>query len=229
MICIWTEEGSKFRFLRDMLSDHGAVPVQVCNVMRLVLLYMYGGVYVDCDIIPLRLPHFDLTDRVNLFQETGGDKLPVLCSGVIAAPSQNSHVLKMFWWTVQNMVFGCTSKEEHLKAGAGMFRYFPAEWFEGTAIHGPCHWYSISFMQACAARAMNRLTYADWVRTAESFLSDDSVYGLHTYDFTWAGDLNQQTEGSSTNESDTRESESQSHRTAISHESPGHERAAAAE
>jgi hypothetical protein len=218
-INVWTEEDKEFMSLRDMMYANGAVPVQVCNVMRLVLLYACGGVYVDCDIIPLRLPHFDLTDRANLFQETGGDKQPVLCSGVIAAPPQNPHVLSMFWWTVQKMVFGCTSKDGHLKAGAGMFRYFPAEWFDGTAIHGPCHWYPISFAQVCAARAMYQYTYADWVLVAEAFLGNEDVYGLHTYDFTWAGDLN--SEGASTNESDTTEGESQPCGAAIPDEPPG--------
>ena len=221
LICLWDDEGEQFRFLRELLYDNGADPVQVANIMRLAILYQYGGLYVDCDIIPLRLPVFEKSDCLNLFSEMGGDKKPRLNNGSIAAPPKNRHVREMLWWCLQNMIFGPRSKEEHLKAGASMFQYFPDAWFEGVEIHGINCFYPVSWPQAHALNIMERYTYEQWLTLAESFLRHPEVLGVHTYDSTWIYKLNRNRhmERNPDNELDTSEGEQESVRAAVPDES----------
>lgn len=188
-VILWTDEANEFQLLRYMMQEHGAVPVQIANAMRLALLYMYGGVYVDADIIPLRLPEFECDNTLNLFRETSGKKQQ-LTNSVIASPPRNPDVLFMFWWTMKKMQFPPPTRQAHLKAGAGMFEYFPQDWFSNVVCRSVNHFSPVSWEHARAFNIAHAFTYDDWVSLAETFLDNDEVYGVHTYDSTWVYDLN---------------------------------------
>lgn len=189
-VLLWTDESEDFHLLRYMMQVHGAVPVQVANTMRLALLYMYGGVYVDADIIPLRLPVFEPDNVLTLFRETNGEKQS-LTNSVIASPPHNRELLFMFWWTMKKMQFPPPTRKAHLKAGAGMFEYFPQDWFCSVARRGVNHWSPVSWEQARALNIAHKYTYEDWLSLAETFLPNQEVYGVHTYDSTWVYELNE--------------------------------------
>lgn len=196
---LWTDESDLLFPLLPMLFDSGASPVQVSNAMRFLCLYMFGGVYLDMDIIPLRLPEFEQGDRLNLFTETTWDTAVKGATGkkktapnhaYMAAPAKNRHVLDCFWQIIKHTSFTPKTMEERLKGGVGIFATFPPEWFKGIAMRGVNHFAPVNWAQARALNMVEHYTYDDWLTLSESFLQYPEVYGVHTFDSSWVADVN---------------------------------------
>lgn len=209
-ISLWTDERVQYDPLHAMLIDNGAKPVQISNIMRYLSVYLYGGMYVDFDIIPLRLPEFEQDDRFNLFTEVSwdtarehstGERKIVPNGAYIAAPPKNEKVRDCFWKTIQYTTFNAKNFSDRLKGGVGIFSLFSSKWYNGIALRGVNHFAPVNWAQARVLNMVERYTYDDWVRLAESFLSYDTVYGVHTFDSSWVIDF--KTKGKSGYESDT--------------------------
>jgi len=205
--------------LRHMLIESGASPVQVSNLIRFLCLYLYGGLYVDLDVIPLRIPEFELQDRLNLFTEVSWDTATKNATGkktiapnhaYMAAPPGNKHVRDCFWQVMKHTSFAPKTMEERLKGGVGVFKTFPPEWFDGIALRGVNCFAPVNWAQARVLNMVAHYTYEQWVSLAESFLCYDNVYGVHTFDSSWVSDVNEKilSEGNLNDEPNPGESES---------------------
>lgn len=199
-IRLWTDESTELEPLRSLLSDRGAKPVQISNVFRCYQLYVYGGLYLDLDIIPLRLPQFERQDVLNLFYEvswdTGmddstGEKIIIPNNAYMASPPKDRHILDVFWKTLQQTPFDPKTLSERKTAGVGIFRQFDKEWFSGIVKRNVNNFAPVNWAQARTLTMVEKYTYDDWVRLAESFLKYDNVYGVHTFDSSWVFDFNQ--------------------------------------
>lgn len=198
-IHLWRDSDQELDPWRSMLVDSGATPVQVSNLVRFFNLYMHGGMYVDMDVIPLRLPYFECEDSLNVFTEISwdtatknatGKKKIALNHAYMAAPPKNAHVRDCFWQTLKHTSFVPKTLEERLKGGIGIFATFPPEWFEGITLGGVNCFAPVNWAQARALNMVEHYTYEDWEKLAESFLQYDSVFGVHTFDSSWVFDLN---------------------------------------
>lgn len=222
-VIVWTDEANDFLHLRNLMWDAGAKPVQVCNVMRLAILYLHGGVYLDFDIIPLRLPQFDIDDRMNLFYEVDGNRNVVPALATLAAPARDPHVRELFWMCLQETVFNPVSRQQRYKGGNGVFPLLPAEWFDGIEKRNVNHFAPVNWAQARVLNIVEKYDYAQWLALSESFLCYPQVYGVHTYDSSWIYKLNERIERErNPDNGHTTESEQVPCRSAIPSESPGH-------
>jgi hypothetical protein len=198
-IMLWDDRSEETWTLRHMLVCAGATPVQVSNLMRFFCLYLYGGMYVDFDIIPLRLPEFPDDNRLNLFTEVSWDTATRNATGekriapnhaYMAAPPMDPNVLDCFWAIMRHTTFAPKSLEERLKGGVGIFSTFAPEWFDGVAMRGVNHFAPVNWAQARVLNMVEHYTYDQWLALAESFLQYPDVYGVHTFDSSWVFDLN---------------------------------------
>lgn len=198
-VCVWTDESDVLQPFLSMLSDMGAKPVQISNVMRSMVLYMHGGMYVDFDVIPLRLPEFEYQDRFNLFYEVSwdtalegstGERIIAPNHAYMAAPAGNRHVLELFWKTVQNTPFNPDNLPERKAVGVGVFKMFPSEWFAGIAKRNVNHFAPVNWAQVRVLNMVENYTYDDWLKLAESLLQHPQVYGVHTFDSSWVAEFN---------------------------------------
>lgn len=196
---VWTDESDMLHPLRYLMVENGAKPVQLSNTFRFMCLYLYGGLYVDFDVIPLRLPYFENGDVCNIFTEVSwdtarkhstGEKKIVPNSAYMAAPPRNRHVLDCFWTTMQHTAFNADNFSDRLKGGVGIFNMFPEEWYTGAAVRGVNHFAPVNWAQARVLNMVERYTYDDWTRLAESFLHYPEVYGVHTFDSSWVREFN---------------------------------------
>lgn len=215
-IKIWTDESRELDLLRKPLEDSGAKPVQVSNIMRYLILYLYGGFYVDFDVIPLRLPQFDAQDKFNIFTEVTWDTATKDSTGkkkiapnhaYMAAPPGDAYVRYGFWWLLQSTTFEPKTLEERYKGGIGMFKYMPKSWYDGVVLRGVNHFAPVNWAQARFFNICEHYTYDNWLELAESFLPYPEVYGVHTFDSSWVFQLNDEmlARRSKENEPDTSE------------------------
>ena len=197
-IFVWTDKTPVFFDLRSLMWANGGEPVQVSDVMRFGALYLYGGVYLDFDIIPLRLPEFENDECFNLFYEVDGDHNTVPSCATMASPKADEHARYLFWWCLQQINFNPKTREERYKAGNGMFQFIDPRWFDGIEKRGVNHYAPVNWAQARVLNIAYRYTYDDWLKLAETFLVHPQVYGVHTYDSSWVYHLNSKMEQSFT-------------------------------
>lgn len=176
--------------LRRMLHQQEADIVQIVDIMRYAVVYAEGGFYADMDIIPNRLPDFFTEDRLNLFWDRDGEGKMTLTNATFAAPKRCNHVRDLFFKAVDKINFSPRSKEAFLTSGADIFKHFPTEWFNDTAIHSFNYFSFVSWPSARALRHVDKFTYGDWCNLAEEFSPHDFFYGLHTFDSSWVYILN---------------------------------------
>lgn len=186
--------------MRHMLVSQGAKPVQVSNALRYMCVYLYGGIYLDFDIIPIRLPEFEDESRMNLFTEVSWDTAQEHSTGekkiapngaYFAAPPNNPSVLQCFWTTVQQTTFNTKLLANRLKGGVGVFNLLPQSFYDEVVLRGVNHFAPVNWAQARVLNMVEKYTYEQWLTLAESFVQYPDVYGVHTFDSSWVLEFNE--------------------------------------
>ena len=88
---IWTEENLKLSYINNHINDiHKKRYNQKSDIIRLELLYRYGGVYVDTDILSIKNIS-NLLDNCDVFfiQE----KLDLISNSIIGSTRKNNVIL----------------------------------------------------------------------------------------------------------------------------------------
>jgi mannosyltransferase OCH1-like enzyme len=89
---LWNLENLDFPLLRPELIPLCANYAQVADVLRLEVLYRYGGIYIDTDFEPLRPIDAVLHDVSHFFCSEDGVHIS---SGIIGAPAGSPLILRM--------------------------------------------------------------------------------------------------------------------------------------
>lgn len=206
-VCLWTDTDCPMPELLSLLSSLDLTVVQVADIMRLAIVYVCGGMYVDTDIIPVRLPQFPKDDRLNIFRDIDGDKNYTITNAVIAAPERNSHVADLLFRALQTVKLSPETHADILLSGADIFKSFPEAWYGAVEFRNRNHYSPVSWPQARVLNIAQKYTYEQWLTLAESFLQYPEVYGVHTFDSTWVYVLNEKLlKGTNGNEPDATKS-----------------------
>jgi len=113
----WREEDVRSLPLAGPLLARAASPVQQADIARYDIIYQEGGVYLDCDVMPIAYPDFFSTDELVTCNQDDADQIRSV--GFFAAPAGHP-ALKMALDLIEKVTLG--TDKPNVETGPVLFR-----------------------------------------------------------------------------------------------------------